>query len=182
MNAKEKLKQLLEKGELTPEDLKELGIAFEEDMPTENNDNPQVENDPEPTTDDESHDIPENTEETDSGNSQTNADTEPEELPTDEPNDGIPEQDTPQPEESALPANSTPAVDYSALIEELKNTNVALAARIDALEQAIQTFQIPIPSNEPTNSDFGLNGNAPSNKDENNFMDDIVKRMGGFTR
>lgn len=182
MTVKEKLKQLFDEGLLTEEDLKEIGVVLdsedskEDDNPEsdpekfgtegepENTPAPKVEETTEPRTDDSS-----------------TTDNVP---PTDETDTGIPDENegAPQVQETSTPTTD-PAVDYNARFEEVIKVNQALAARIEALEQAFQSVKIPIPT-EQTNSDFGLNGagEIQSQSANSDFMDNVVKSMGGFSR
>ena len=181
MTVKEKLKQLFDEGLLTEEDLKEIGVVLEtEDSKEDNNPESKPENS---EADGEPEDIPtSNVEKT--TEPQTDDSSTDDVPPTDATDTGIPDENEGAPQAQEPSTTTTdPAVDYNARFEEVIKVNQALAARIEALEQAFQSVKIPIPT-EQTDSDFGLNGagEIQSQNANSDFMNEIVKSMGGFSR
>ena len=183
MNAKEKLKKLVEEGTLTCEDLSELGIELDSEVEksTEEPTGEQKVEEPEkieeeltPTEASEEGKVPEPT----SDENQLDTPTDPV-PPAEEQNQ---EQD-PQPTPTDNIENKTPEIPsyFNDFAEEIRKSIDGLSARLGAFEELLSKLSVPV---SESNSDFGTTTN-PSNTDDassTDYMNNIIKRMGGFSR
>ncbi len=177
MNAKEKLKKLVEEGTLTPEDLSELGLELE----------PEVETPTEEPTGEPKIEEPEKIEEASTHTEPTEEkvqETPPVDNNGNEVTDGNDKEENPEeiPEENPEVKKQEPS-EIELIIQEFKDALNGVVARVSSIEEALQKVTVTVPDKE-SNSDFGTQSTAPMTDEgqNNDFMEDIIKKMGGFSR